>query len=120
MKLSVRVRGEWLAVPCKGDELVRWLGEEAMRRYRRANDVGTSALIAHHPVGGTMYTDCHDVNNNNGGGDEEHQRDVGLLKNGETEDRMISVRRASGGSILDFDDQVASVLDDNDFVLVGK
>ena len=34
MKLSVRVRGEWFAIPCdKGGQDVRWLGEEALRRY---------------------------------------------------------------------------------------
>lgn len=34
MKVSVRVRGEWLAVPCRdGRQTVRWLGEEALRRY---------------------------------------------------------------------------------------
>ncbi|XP_067119401.1 histidine ammonia-lyase-like [Centruroides vittatus] len=36
MKVSVRVRGEWFAVPCKaGRSTVRWLGEEALRRYQR-------------------------------------------------------------------------------------
>lgn len=34
MRVSVRVRGEWLAVPCdQGLQNVRWLGEEALRRY---------------------------------------------------------------------------------------
>ena len=32
MKLSVRVRGEWFALPCKGAENIKWLGEEALRR----------------------------------------------------------------------------------------
>ena len=35
MKLSVRVRGEWFAVPCKGTESVGWLGDEALRRYHK-------------------------------------------------------------------------------------
>ncbi|XP_077538397.1 histidine ammonia-lyase-like isoform X1 [Haemaphysalis longicornis] len=36
MKVSVRVRGEWLAVPCRdGRQTVRWLGEEALRRYMK-------------------------------------------------------------------------------------
>ncbi|KDR16028.1 histidine ammonia-lyase-like [Zootermopsis nevadensis] len=36
MKISVRVRGEWLQVPCKNGEMtVRWLGEEATRRYKK-------------------------------------------------------------------------------------
>ncbi|XP_074646941.1 histidine ammonia-lyase-like isoform X2 [Tubulanus polymorphus] len=33
MKLSVRVRGEWFAVPCKGNETIKWLGDEALKRY---------------------------------------------------------------------------------------
>ena len=37
MKLSVRVRGEWLAIPCKGGETVAWLGEEALKRYKLVN-----------------------------------------------------------------------------------
>lgn len=36
MKLSVRVRGEWFAIPCdKGTNTTRWLGEEALRRYQK-------------------------------------------------------------------------------------
>lgn len=35
MKLSVRIRGDWFAVPCKGTEKVAWLGEETLRRYYR-------------------------------------------------------------------------------------
>ncbi|XP_069693864.1 histidine ammonia-lyase-like [Periplaneta americana] len=34
MKISVRVRGEWLQVPCRNGEMtVHWLGEEAVRRH---------------------------------------------------------------------------------------
>ena len=34
MKVSCRVRGDWFHVPCKNAKLsVRWLGEEALRRY---------------------------------------------------------------------------------------
>ncbi|KAL8603486.1 hypothetical protein ACOMHN_038627 [Nucella lapillus] len=36
MKLSVRVRHDWFAVPCKGNEKVCWLGEESLRRYYRS------------------------------------------------------------------------------------
>lgn len=36
MKLSVRIRGDWFAVPCKGTEKVNWLGEESLRRYYKA------------------------------------------------------------------------------------
>ena len=40
MKLSVRVRGDWFAVPCKGGERVSWLGEESLRRYYRSKGGG--------------------------------------------------------------------------------
>jgi len=34
MKVSCRVRGDWFQVPCKvGKDSIRWLGEEALRRY---------------------------------------------------------------------------------------
>ena len=34
MKVSVRVRGEWFAVPCREGKLtIGWLGEESLRRY---------------------------------------------------------------------------------------
>lgn len=36
MKLSCRVRGDWFAVPCKGAETIRWLGEETLRRYYKS------------------------------------------------------------------------------------
>ena len=36
MKLSVRVHGDWFAVPCKGTEKLSWLGEESLRRYYRS------------------------------------------------------------------------------------
>lgn len=37
MKLSVRIRGEWFAVPCidASDQTIRWLGAEALRRYQK-------------------------------------------------------------------------------------
>ncbi|CAG7828625.1 unnamed protein product [Allacma fusca] len=36
MKLSVRVRGEWIHIPCKdGKGTIRWLGEESLRRFQR-------------------------------------------------------------------------------------
>ena len=35
MKISVRVRGEWFAVPCvdANKQTIRWLAEEALKRY---------------------------------------------------------------------------------------
>ena len=35
MKLSVRIRGEWFAIPCNGNESSQWLGQEAIKRYRK-------------------------------------------------------------------------------------
>ncbi|XP_076861251.1 histidine ammonia-lyase-like isoform X2 [Brachyhypopomus gauderio] len=38
MRVSVRVRGDWLVVPCDDPSTsVRWLGTEALRRYTRAH-----------------------------------------------------------------------------------
>lgn len=38
MKVNVRVRGEWLLIPCKAKSstelTVRWLGKEAFNRYK--------------------------------------------------------------------------------------
>ncbi|XP_046542970.1 histidine ammonia-lyase-like [Haliotis rubra] len=33
MKLSLRIRGEWLALPCNGKEKISWLGGEGLKRY---------------------------------------------------------------------------------------
>ncbi|WAR25105.1 HUTH-like protein [Mya arenaria] len=42
MKLSVRIRGDWFAVPCKATDKIAWFGEEALRRYyRKKNLEGT-------------------------------------------------------------------------------
>ncbi|KYB26333.1 histidine ammonia-lyase isoform X2 [Tribolium castaneum] len=36
MKVSARVKDEWLQIPCKdGTNTVRWLGEEAWRKYQK-------------------------------------------------------------------------------------
>lgn len=37
LKVSVRVRGEWFLVPCSSPskQTVRWLGEEALKRYQK-------------------------------------------------------------------------------------
>ncbi|CAG2212013.1 HAL [Mytilus edulis] len=44
MKLSARVRGDWFAVPCKGGESVKWLGEETLRRYYKAKSSSGHAI----------------------------------------------------------------------------
>ena len=114
MKLSVRVRGDWLAIPCRGTELVRWLGEEAIRRHRRVTaslpspPTGSGALQGG-AVGGNG-TNSHEAEGGENGGLEKKEGD---------DYRLMAIRRASGGSILDFDDQIEMVLDDNAFVLVG-
>ena len=79
MKLSVRVRGDWLAVPCKGSEKIAWLGEESLRRYYRSK---ASA--------------------------------------GNAKEKVYEVRKAKGCAILDEDDTIKDVLNDDDFVTVGK
>jgi len=33
MKASCRVRGDWFQVPCKSGKNIKWLGEEALKRY---------------------------------------------------------------------------------------
>ncbi|KFM71975.1 Histidine ammonia-lyase, partial [Stegodyphus mimosarum] len=41
MKVSVRVRGEWFAVPCnKSNTTIGWVGEEALRRYQKLKPKG--------------------------------------------------------------------------------
>ncbi|KAK7872910.1 hypothetical protein R5R35_004230 [Gryllus longicercus] len=42
MKVYVRVKGEWLLVPCKdGKSTVRWLADEALRRYHLLDQQGS-------------------------------------------------------------------------------
>ena len=92
MKLSAHVYGEWLAVPCQGTETVRWLAEEALRRYYKAN-----------PVQPTQSAALGD----------------GVSSAGSTPE-PLEVRLTRGGARLDWDDSLASVVDDNDFVTVGE
>ncbi|CAG0882819.1 unnamed protein product [Cyprideis torosa] len=35
MKISVRIRGEWLQIPCKNTDSVRFLGQECLRRWEK-------------------------------------------------------------------------------------
>jgi len=88
MKLSAHVYGEWVAVPCQGTETVRWLAEEALRRYNKMNSVPSSG-------------DCSSSSS-------------------DTTAEPAEVRLTRGGARLDWDDKLASVVDDNDFVTVGK
>ena len=82
MKVSVRVRGEWLAIPCnKGQETLGWLGDEALRRYQK---IKPQAAHLERP------------------------------------EKVQELRKTRGGAILDKDDVIKTVLDDNDFVSVGK
>lgn len=77
MKLSVRIRGDWFAVPCKPNDKIEWFGDEALKRFYRKNG-------------------------------------------GEKQLKVFEVRKAKGGAILDSADYIKDVLDDNDFVTVGK
>lgn len=83
MKVSVRVRGEWFAVPCASPaaKSVDWLGAEALRRYEKLRPASF--------VPGKV-------------------------------ERVKEIRKTKGGAILDPDDFVLNVLDNNDFVSVGK
>ena len=79
MKINVRIRDEWLLIPCKTSECtVEWLGNEALHRYRGLK---------------------------------------GYIKNN---DQVQEIRKSQGGSLLFPDDPVEDVLDDNDFIYVGK
>jgi len=129
MKLTVRVREDWLTVPCKGGELVRWLGEEAIRRYMRARPAFKAPAAVSAAANGPA-PNGGDGAATNGGGSREAANSSGAepvtVNNGGVPDggvgcellRLVLVKRASGGSILDFDDPIESVLDDNDFVIV--
>ena len=81
MKLSVRVRGEWFAVPCKGNETIGWLANESLRRYNNSQ--------------------------------EELNAD-------KSEGRVYQVRKTRGGALLYSHDVIKTLLDDNDFVSVGR
>lgn len=66
MKLSVRVRGDWFAVPVdKGNQTIQWLGQEAIRRYMKkmedkATDNGTYKLFEIRKTQGGALLDIHD------------------------------------------------------------
>ena len=92
MKLSAHVYGEWLAVPCQGTETVRWLADEALRRYFKANPPPSPIATAN--------------------GDSESS-------SGSTPE-VQEVRLMRGGARLDWDDNLSSVIDDNDFVTIGE
>ncbi|XP_022202484.2 histidine ammonia-lyase-like [Nilaparvata lugens] len=39
MKVSVRIHGEWIQIPCKEGATISFLGEEAIRKYQRLRNV---------------------------------------------------------------------------------
>lgn len=85
MKVSVRIRGEWFAVPCgTGKQTISWLGAEALKKYAKLSS--------------------NEKDNNNK-----------LV-----EEKFHEIRKTKGGAILDPCDIVSTVLDDNDFLTVGK
>ena len=90
MKISVRVKGEWFAVPVPEPYslMVEWLGEEALRKYikLKANRDGDATATEVAVQNETCY----------------------------------EIRKAKGGAILDPEDIIAYVLDDNDFVSLGE
>ncbi|CAH1783270.1 unnamed protein product [Owenia fusiformis] len=51
MKLSVRVRGEWFAIPCnKGQETIKWLGEQSLQRYNKSKAAHEHILHTKDPI----------------------------------------------------------------------
>ncbi|CAG0915710.1 unnamed protein product [Notodromas monacha] len=92
MKFSVRVRGEWLQIADKsGTATVRWLGEEALRKYEKLEPATYPKDPSENGPKANKYS------------------------------RAISeIRKTKGGAILDPEDTLADVLDDNDFVSVGE
>lgn len=82
MKLSVCISDDLLAVPCKGNETVNWLCEEAIIRYNKIT-------VSH----------------------ADKKLEFG---------KLIEVRKSKGGARLDLDDQINTVLDDNECVAIGK
>ncbi len=83
IKVSVRIRGEWFAVPCIDavNQTVGWLGEDALRRYQK------------------LKPSSHVI---------------------DKVEQVYEIRKTKGGAILDPDDFITNVLDDNDYVSVGK
>jgi len=46
MKLSVHIRGEIIAVPCgKGLETIKWLGEQALKRFAKLKPTGDALSL---------------------------------------------------------------------------
>ncbi|XP_044728768.1 histidine ammonia-lyase-like [Chrysoperla carnea] len=93
MKISAKIGGIWIQIPCKdGTNTIKWLSEEAVKRHRRI--IKSRNLL-------------EDDNNNT----EKPSCDI-------PHDYIVEVRRSRGSVILDFEDNIQDVLDDNDFVLI--
>lgn len=72
---------EWVWSFIPGGQTVRWLGEEALRRYQRL-------------------------------------RPPSFVEN--PDEKVLDIRKTAGGAILDPEDHILDVLDDNDFVSIGR
>lgn len=101
MKISVRVKEEWLYIPCGdgkllihiyiswltqsdvGSNTIRWLGEEAWKKYQK--------LLQ------GIKIENYDI--------------INVIQ---------EVRKTRGGALLDPDDTISEVLDNDDFVNIGK
>lgn len=88
MKISVRVKGEWFAVPVTDAkcQTVKWLAEEALKKLSKL---------------------CQNKGESSAGSKVENET-------------FYEIRKAKGGAILDPEDLIQFVLDDNDFVSLGK
>lgn len=88
MKLTVRLCGQWLCVPCTGTETVGWLAAAALARQ------DTLSAAGHGP------------------GHQLHQH-----KPGESH-RVRQVRRARCPGAVSLEDKIKDVFDDHDFAVI--
>ncbi|KAA0183679.1 hypothetical protein HAZT_HAZT008272 [Hyalella azteca] len=96
MKVSVRVRGEWLAVPCgDGEHDIAWLGREAVGRY-------------HKTLNRSVPRGTHDSNHKAQAAEQVSESSA----------VVAAVRKTRGGALLAPSDLIKDVLDDEDFVSV--
>ena len=88
------MRGDWFQVPCKPGNSIRWLGDEALKRYlklRPPSFVPNREEIVNDIRKTTGEKSCTRIYHSN-------------------------ILYVEGGAILDPDDTIEAVLDDNDFV----
>lgn len=124
MKISCRVRGDWFQVPCKE-------GESGLK-VEHSGPCSKCCTVHREPkgpvaggggAGEVPEAEAALLRPQQGGGRQRHQvwnivfRHVPFsLKTSQ----CAHFRKTVGGAILDKDDKIKDVLDDNDFVSIGK